>query len=139
MTSFKLVKYIPRIKKKKSGLRKLARKVPTDHLLKFERVFKAQKCIPMSVFNAQKVLNEIRWCYYEEIVMILNLMPYRASYPILKLVYSAAANATHYRNFDKANLFITKAEVSRSTIMKKFRPRARGRSFPIKKACVPFC
>uniref|UniRef100_A0A452ZCM7 50S ribosomal protein L22, chloroplastic n=1 Tax=Aegilops tauschii subsp. strangulata TaxID=200361 RepID=A0A452ZCM7_AEGTS len=65
--------------------------------------------------------------------MILNLMPYRASYPILKLVYSVAANATHYRDFDKANLIITKAEVSRSTIMKKFRRRARGRSFPIKK------
>jgi hypothetical protein len=27
MTSFKLIKYIPRIKKKKSGLRKLTRKV----------------------------------------------------------------------------------------------------------------
>ncbi|KAJ1295706.1 hypothetical protein BS78_01G243400 [Paspalum vaginatum] len=65
--------------------------------------------------------------------MILNLMPYRASYPILKLVYSAAANAAHYRDFDKASLFITKAEVSRSTIMKKFRPRARGRSYSIKK------
>ena len=102
MTSFKLVKYIPRIKKKKSGLRKLARKVPTDRLLKFERVFKAQKRIPMSVFKAQRVLDEIRWRYYEETVMILNLMPYRASYPILKLVYSAAANATHYRDFDKA-------------------------------------
>ena len=66
MTSFKLVKYIPRIKKKKNGLRKLARKVPTDRLLKFERVFKAQR-----------VLDEIRWRYYEETVMILNLMPYR--------------------------------------------------------------
>ncbi|VAI45885.1 unnamed protein product [Triticum turgidum subsp. durum] len=134
MTSFKLVKYIPRIKKKKSGLRKLARKVPTDRLLKFERVFKAQKLIPMSVFKAQRVLDEIRWRYYEQTVMIMNLMPYRASYPILKLVYSAAANATHYRDFDKANLFITEAEVSRSTIMKNFfRPQARGRSFPIKK------
>ena len=91
MTSFKLVKYTPRIKKKK-GLRKLARKVPTDRLLKFERVFKAQKRIHMSVFKAQRVLDEIRWRYYEETVMILNLMPYRASYPILKLVYSAAAN-----------------------------------------------
>ncbi|KAI4990072.1 hypothetical protein ZWY2020_038435 [Hordeum vulgare] len=88
----------------------------------------------MSVFKAQRVLDEIRWRYYEETVMILNLMPYRASYPILKLVYSAAANAIHYRDFDKANLFITKAEVSRSTIMKKFRPRARGRSFPIRKS-----
>ncbi|GJN41351.1 hypothetical protein PR202_gn00714 [Eleusine coracana subsp. coracana] len=68
MTSFKLVKYIPRIKKKKNGLRKLARKVPTDRLLKFERVFKAQKRIHMSVFKAQRVLDEIRWRYYEETV-----------------------------------------------------------------------
>nr|AGC38284.1 ribosomal protein L22 [Cryptochloa strictiflora] len=133
MTSFKLVKYISRIKKKKSGLRKLARKVPTDRLLKFKRVFKAQKHIHMSAFKAQRVLDEIRWRYYEETVMILNLMPYRASYPILKLVYSAAANATDYRGFNKADLFITKAEVSRGAIMKKFRPRARGRSSPIKK------
>ncbi|KAI4996837.1 hypothetical protein ZWY2020_052179 [Hordeum vulgare] len=64
--------------------------------------------------------------------MILNLMIYRASYPILKFVYSGAANATHYRDFDKANLFITKAVVGRSTIIQKFRPRAQGRSFPIK-------
>jgi large subunit ribosomal protein L22 len=55
MTSFKLVKYTPRIKKKKNELRKLARKVPTDRLLKFERVlFKAQKRIHMSVFIAPK-------------------------------------------------------------------------------------
>jgi large subunit ribosomal protein L22 len=94
MTRFKLVKYTPRIKKK--GLRKLARKVPTDILLKFEWVFKAQKHVHMSVFKAQRVLDEIRWRYYEETVMILNLMPYQASsYPILKLVYSAATNATH--------------------------------------------
>jgi large subunit ribosomal protein L22 len=60
MTNFKLVKYIPRIKKKKSGLRKLARKVPTDRPLKFEQVSNAQKCINMSVFKAQGVLDEIR-------------------------------------------------------------------------------
>jgi large subunit ribosomal protein L22 len=77
-----LVKYTPRIKKK--GLRKLARKVPIDRLLKFEWVFKVQKRIHMSVLKAQRVLDDIRWCYYEEIVMILNLMPYRALYPILK-------------------------------------------------------
>ena len=59
-----------------------------DRLLKFERVFKAQKRIHMSVFKAQRVLDEIHRRYYEETVMILNLMPYRASYPILKLVYS---------------------------------------------------
>lgn len=40
MISFKLVKYIFRIKKKKSGLRKFVRKVLIDCLFKFEWVFK---------------------------------------------------------------------------------------------------
>ncbi|KAI4970518.1 hypothetical protein ZWY2020_001432 [Hordeum vulgare] len=62
----------------------------------------------MSVFKAQRVLDEIRWRYYEETFMILNLMPYRASYPILivgtkkratDLVASAAIRARcHYVN-----------------------------------------
>ncbi|BAT17183.1 Os12g0488300 [Oryza sativa Japonica Group] len=133
MTSFKLLKYTPRIKKKKSGPKKLRRKVYQPIVYLSTRVFKARKHIHMSVFKVQRVMDEICWCYYEETVMILNLMPYRASYPILKLVYSAAANATHYKDFDKANLFITKAEVNRSTIMNKFRPQARGRSSPINK------
>ncbi|KAH0467067.1 hypothetical protein IEQ34_004305 [Dendrobium chrysotoxum] len=54
-------------------------------------------------------------------------MPYRASYPILKLVYSAAANASHNMGLNEADLFISKAEVNRGAIVKKLRPRARGR------------
>ena len=65
--------------------------------------------------------------------MILELMPYRACYPIFKLIYSAAANARHNRRFKKANLIISKAEVNKGTTMKKLKPRARGRSYLIKK------
>nr|YP_009726745.1 50S ribosomal protein L22 [Tainia dunnii]QIA92451.1 50S ribosomal protein L22 [Tainia dunnii] len=70
---------------------------------------------------------------YEETLMILELMPYWASYPILKLVYSAAANASHNMGLNEADLFISKAEVNRGAIVKKLRPRARGRSYLIKK------
>ena len=99
----------------------------------YGEVYALGQHISMSAHKARRVIDQIRGRSYEETLMILELMPYRACYPIFKLVYSAAANATHYRDFDKANLFITKAEVSRSTIMNKFRPRARGRSSPIKK------
>nr|YP_010943611.1 ribosomal protein L22 [Chrysoglossum ornatum]WLV27289.1 ribosomal protein L22 [Chrysoglossum ornatum] len=51
--------------------------------------------ICMSVFKARRVIDQIRGRSYEETLMILELMPYWASYPILKLVYSAAANASH--------------------------------------------
>ncbi|KAH7688014.1 large subunit ribosomal protein L22 protein [Dioscorea alata] len=67
---------------------------------------------------------------------ILELMPYRASYPILKLGYSAAANPNHDMGMNKADLFISKAEVNGGTIMKNLRPKAQGLTYPGKK---PIC
>nr|YP_009749480.1 ribosomal protein L22 [Habenaria chejuensis]QII91567.1 ribosomal protein L22 [Habenaria chejuensis] len=89
--------------------------------------------IRMSVFKARRIIDQIRGRSYEETLMILEFMPYRASYPILKLVYSAAANASNNMGLNEVNLFISKAEVNEGAIMKKLRPRARGRSYMIKK------
>nr|YP_009729296.1 ribosomal protein L22 [Allium mairei]QHQ72971.1 ribosomal protein L22 [Allium mairei] len=88
--------------------------------------------ISMSGFKAQRVIDQIRGRSYEETLMILELMPYRASYPILKLVYSAAANS-HNMGLNETDLFISKAEVNGGPFVKKLRPRARGRSYPIKR------
>nr|YP_009183400.1 50S ribosomal protein L22 [Cymbidium ensifolium]ALM87910.1 50S ribosomal protein L22 [Cymbidium ensifolium] len=84
--------------------------------------------IYMSVFKARRVIDQIRGRSYEETLMILELMPSWASYPIFQLVSSAAANASR-----EADFFLSKAEVNRGAIVKKFRPRARGRSYLIKK------
>lgn len=89
--------------------------------------------ICMSVYKARRVIDQIRGRSYEETLMILELMPYRACYPIFKLVYSAAANASHNKGFNKADLVISKAEVNKGTTVKKLKPRARGRSYPTKK------
>nr|YP_010439788.1 ribosomal protein L22 [Ventilago harmandiana]UTC34184.1 ribosomal protein L22 [Ventilago harmandiana] len=89
--------------------------------------------IDMSAHKARRVIDQIRGRSYEETLMILELMPYRACYPILKLVYSAAANANHNMGFNKANLIISKAEVNEGTAVKKLKPRARGRGYPIKR------
>nr|BDR63024.1 ribosomal protein L22 [Operculina turpethum] len=89
--------------------------------------------ISMSADKARRVIDQIRGRSYEETLMILELMPYRAGYPIFKLVYSAAANASYTMDSNEANLFISKAEVNEGTTVKKFKPRARGRSYPIKR------
>nr|BEV74706.1 ribosomal protein L22 [Aegle marmelos] len=67
--------------------------------------------ICMSAHKARRVIDQIRGRSYEETLMILELMPYRACYPIFKLVYSAAANGIHNLGFNKGSLFIVKAEV----------------------------
>nr|YP_010463933.1 ribosomal protein L22 [Fedia cornucopiae]UUL71285.1 ribosomal protein L22 [Fedia cornucopiae] len=89
--------------------------------------------IPMSAHKARRVIDQIRGRSYEETVMILELMPYRACYQIFKLVYSAAANASYNIGSNEVNLIISKAEVNEGTTVKKLKPRARGRSFPIKR------
>nr|YP_009436064.1 ribosomal protein L22 [Colensoa physaloides]ATG26241.1 ribosomal protein L22 [Colensoa physaloides] len=89
--------------------------------------------ISMSVHKARRVIDQIRGRSYEETLMILELMPYRACYPILKLVYSAAANASYILRSTEANLFISKAEVNEGTTMKRLKLRARGHSYQIKR------
>lgn len=98
-----------------------------------EGVYAFGQYIPMSADKARRVIDQIRGRSYEETLMILELMPYRACYPIFKLIYSAAANASHNKGFNKADLIISKAEVNKGTTMKKLKPRARGRSYLIKR------
>nr|QDB64094.1 ribosomal protein L22 [Elsholtzia splendens] len=90
--------------------------------------------ISISADKARRVIDQIRGRSYEETLMILELIPYKACYPIFKLVYSAAANASYTMGSVEANLVIIKAEVNEGTTVKKFKPQARGRSYAIKKA-----
>nr|QBS53472.1 ribosomal protein L22 [Osmanthus fragrans]WCF59482.1 ribosomal protein L22 [Osmanthus fragrans]WCF59570.1 ribosomal protein L22 [Osmanthus fragrans]WCQ78825.1 ribosomal protein L22 [Osmanthus fragrans] len=96
-------------------------------------VYALGRHISLSADKARRVIDQIRGRSYEETLMILELMPYRACYPIFKLVYSAAANASYNMGSNEANLVISKAEVNEGTTVKKFKPRARGRSYPIKR------
>nr|QVL27553.1 ribosomal protein L22 [Mesostemma dichotomum var. lanceolatum] len=96
-------------------------------------VYALGQYIPMSAHKARRVIDQIRGRSYEETLMILEFMPYRACYPIFKLIYSAASNASHNKDFNKADLIIFKAEVNKGTTMKKLKPQARGRSYLIKR------
>lgn len=89
--------------------------------------------ISMSADKARRVIDQIRGRSYEETLMILELMPYRACYPIFKLVYSAAANASYNMGSNEANLVISQAKVNEGSTVKKFKSRAKGRSYPIKR------
>ena len=52
---------------------------------------------------------------------------------IMKTIQSAVANAENNFQYDIDNLFIKEAYCGKSIIMKRFRPRAKGRASPIKK------
>lgn len=91
------------------------------------------KHIRMSPNKARRVVNQIRGRSYEQALMILEFMPYRACYPILQLISSAAANANNNLNISKTNLIIGEAKVDEGAVLKRFQPRAQGRGYPIHK------
>lgn len=105
-------------------------KVTTYDILKVKAVLRN---VPMSPFKVRRVLNLINGCSYSYALMILEFMPYRACEPILKVLTSAAANATHNLGATKSTLLIREARVDHGPKMKRFRPRAQGRGFPIQK------
>nr|YP_010543370.1 ribosomal protein L22 [Erythranthe dentiloba]UYG21088.1 ribosomal protein L22 [Erythranthe dentiloba] len=100
---------------------------------KKREVYALGRHISLSADKARRVIDQIRGRSYEETLMILELMPYRACYLIFKLVYSAAANASYNMGSAEANLVISKAQVTEGTTTKKLKPRARGRSYAIKR------
>ena len=100
---------------------------------RYTEVFAVGEHIYMSANKARRVIDQIRGRSYAETLLILELMPYRACYPILKLVYSAAANGLYNMRVKEASLIISEVQVTEGNTVKKLKPRARGRGYPIKK------
>ena len=57
----------------------------------------------------------------------------RISNDVKKTISSAIANAENNYQYDIDNLYVKEAYVGKSIVMKRFRPRAKGRASPIKK------
>ena len=89
--------------------------------------------IRISSRKVRRVLNQIRGKSYLQALMLLEFMPYRACGPIWQVIYSAAANAEHNLNLKKENLIISQAFADQGPVLKRFRPRAQGRGYRIRK------
>ena len=96
-----------------------------------QRIKASAKHTRMSPHKVRKVASQICGRSYEQALMILEFMPYRACDPILQLIFSAAANANHNFGISKADLFVDTIRVDGGSFLKRFRPRARGRAYPI--------
>lgn len=95
------------------------------------RVF--SRYLRMSPHKVRRILDQIRGRTYDEVLLILEFMPYRACSPILKLIWSGAANVQYRFGVPKSSVFVSEARVDKGPILKRFRPRAQGRGFPIRK------
>ena len=88
--------------------------------------------------KARRVVALIKGKQAEEALAILKFAPQGASEPIYKLVASAIANARVKADkdgeyLDEQDLYVKNAYVDEGSTLKRFRPRAQGRAFQIKK------
>ncbi len=89
--------------------------------------------IRMSPLKVRRVLDQIRGRSYREALIILEFMPYRACEPIIKLLRSAVANAEHNQGLDPGTLVISQAFADGGPTLKRYRARAQGRAYQIRK------
>ena len=83
--------------------------------------------------KANLLLNFIRGKKADIAIRDLEFTRKKVAEDIKKTVKSAIANAENNYQYDIDNLYVKEAFVGKSIVMKRFRPRAKGRAAPIKK------
>ena len=91
------------------------------------------KQVKTSPQKANLVLQMIRGLKAENALNVLEFSTRRISKEIKKILKSAISNAENNHELDIDKLVIKEATVGKSMVMKRFRPRARGRSGKILK------
>ena len=79
------------------------------------------------------LLKNIRGKKADLVIRDLSFARQRIASEIKKTVQSAIANAENNNQYDIDNLYVEEAYVGKSIVLKRFRPRAKGRASAIKK------
>lgn len=83
--------------------------------------------------KARLVADAIRGRDVNDAIRILTFMPKKTAVFMKKLVESAVANADQKKVIDVDRLYVKTVLVDQGPAIKRFRPRAQGRAFGIKK------
>jgi large subunit ribosomal protein L22 len=89
--------------------------------------------VRMTPMKCRRVLDVVRGMPVQAALDILRFQPQAASEPIGKVLASAVANAENNKQLDPRTLFISQAYVDEGPTLKRFRPRAQGRAYRIRK------
>ncbi len=89
--------------------------------------------VRISPRKARRVVDLIRGLPAGEALALLRFAPQAASEPVGKVLASAVANAEHNERLETDTLFVSQAYVDEGPTLKRFRPRAQGRAYRIRK------
>ena len=97
------------------------------------RVSATAKYLRGSTRKARLVTQAIRGKRVEEAAALLRFMPQHAARDVALVLRSATANAENNHNLSAEDLVIVEAHANEGPTIKRWRPRAQGRAFPIHK------
>ena len=97
------------------------------------RVSATAKYLRGSTRKARLVVQAIKGRSVEEAAALLRFMPQYAAKNIARVLKSATANAENNHNLSAEDLFVADAIADEGPTIKRWRPRAQGRAFPIHK------
>ncbi|HEX5402081.1 MAG TPA: 50S ribosomal protein L22 [Pseudonocardiaceae bacterium] len=89
--------------------------------------------VHMTPMKLRRVVDLIRGSNAREALAVLQFAPQAASGPVAKVLASAMANAENNLELDPETLWISSAFVDEGPTLKRFRPRAQGRTYRIRK------
>ena len=89
--------------------------------------------VRVTPMKARRVIELIRDMPAQQALSVLEFAPQAASEPIAKVLASAIANAEHNFSLDPESLIVSRAYVDEGPTLKRFRPRAQGRAYRIRK------
>ncbi len=91
------------------------------------------KFVRISPRKAKLVVDLVRGKDANEALAILKYTPKKGAKIVEKVIKSAVANAENNFDLDKDNLYISEIYANEGPKLKRWRPRAQGRAFPIMK------
>src|SRR6266498_666628 len=83
--------------------------------------------------KARRMINLVRGLPAKEALTVLQFAPQAASEQVYKVLASAVANAENNERLDPDSLLVSEAYVDEGPTLKRFRPRAQGRAYRIRK------
>ena len=89
--------------------------------------------VRISPSKARRVVNLVRGLPAKEALTVLQFAPQAASEQVYKVLASAIANAENNERLDPDALLVSEAFVDEGPTLKRFRPRAQGRAYRIRK------
>jgi large subunit ribosomal protein L22 len=89
--------------------------------------------VRISPNKARRMVNLVRGLPAKEALTVLQFAPQAASEQVFKVLASAVANAENNERLDPDALLVSEAFVDEGPTMKRYRPRAQGRAYRIRK------